>query len=120
MKIGTIYEIFSFVLASGIIVYFGLAFYFGIKYFMLTKLKKKYDWIFMMCTVISLCWVLMFSYINIESLFGRPPVVYESFGALFIRPLILLTGVGTAILLRIKYIEEKCGGIAPCQKQPKI
>lgn len=115
-----IYEILSFVLASGIIIYFSLASFYGIRYFLITRLKKKYDWIFMMCTVISILWVLMFLYINFESVLGRPPVVYESFGALFIRPLILLTGVGTAILLRIKYIEEKCGGIAPCQRQPKI
>lgn len=92
--------------------------YYGIKY-MLTpsSTKSNYRWIFMMITLSSILWAVLFSYISIMTGLGHSPVEPDQFGAMFIRPLILITVVLISICQRLRYIEVNHGEIPKCQQR---
>lgn len=106
-----IYDIASLVLAIAIILFSSVTVFYGIRYLLITKVKRRFDWIVLMQTVVSLAWVLIFGYIAIESIFDTSPITAFSFGSLFIRPVILLSSSAVSIWMYIRYKFEESGRV---------
>jgi hypothetical protein len=90
--------------------------YYGIRY-MLTpsSVKSNYRWLYMLVTVVSIIWTVIYSYISIMTGLGHSPVQIDQFGAVFIRPTILMTVMLMSICQRLRYIEANLGEIPKCQ-----
>jgi hypothetical protein len=90
--------------------------YYGVRYFCTPYSKlSNYRWLYIMVTGVSIMWALVFSYISIMTGLGKPPLAPDEFGALFIRPTILITVVVMSICQRLRYIEANHGEIPKCQ-----
>lgn len=104
-----IYDVASATIAIFIVLFSSVTFYWGIRYLMITKIKKHFDGIILIQTVIALAWVIMFGYITKQSLTEVIPIEPLSFGRLFIRPVILLSSSTMSIWMYIRYQFEKSG-----------
>ena len=97
------FDILAIVLSSLIILNFSISVYYGIK-MMILKQKNKFGWCpEMLVTYESILWVIVFSYIIINTFLGKTLIDNASFGAIFIRPLIFLTSIITLILQKRRY-----------------
>jgi len=105
-----LYEVVSVILAFFIIIFGSITFYLGTRYLLLTKVKKQYDWIVLIQTVIALSWIIIFGYIAEEYIRQTFVIPVGSFGTLFIRPLILFSVVTQSVWMSIRYRFEKSGG----------
>lgn len=104
-----LYDIASLTLASLIVIFSLITVRFGIAYLLITKIKRQYDWIVLLQTMIGVAWTIIFGYILEESIFDYTPIVQYSFGSLFIRPVILISACAVAIWMYIRYMFEKSG-----------
>ena len=106
-NVALMYQVIGIILASAIVIFFSISFRFGLKYLHLIYKKKidKYCWTSVMVTVVSLLWAAVFSYVLIMTILGNSPLAVDAFGALFIRPLIMITAVGSAITQKIRYLK---------------
>lgn len=104
-----LYEVVSVILAFFIIIFGSITFYLGTRYLLLTKVKKQYDWIVLIQTVIALSWIIIFGYIA-EEYIRQTFVIPVGSGTLFIRPLILFSIVTQSVWMSIRYRFEKSGG----------
>lgn len=107
MNITLFFDILGLILSIAIVLFFTVAFWYNCKYLILSKTKGKYDSIFLVITTVSLIWIILFSYIIVQTFNGIYVIDNSSFGAIFIRPIILMTSVGTAISSKIRYIVER-------------
>jgi hypothetical protein len=90
--------------------------YYGIKYiYTPASIKSNYRWLYMLVTAVSIIWAIMFSYMSVMTGLGHSPVQPDEFGAVFIRPIILVTVVLMSICQRLRYIEANYGEIPKCQ-----
>lgn len=105
----TIYDIVVNFLAVLIVVFSVIGVRFGVGYLLLTKLKRQFDWIVLVQTLICFVWSIIFGYILEESFIEVAPIVPYSFGSLFIRPVILLSSSVISVWTRIRYKFEKSG-----------
>ena len=97
------FDILAIVLSLLIIFNFSISTYYGIR-MMILKGKNKFGWCpEMLVTYESILWIIVFSYIMINTLFGKTLIDNVSFGAIFIRPLIFLTSNITLILQERRY-----------------
>jgi len=103
------YDIINLILAILIIFFSATTVYFGLKYLLVTKMKKEFDWIVLLQTLVSLAWVIIFGYIAKVSLFNYTPIQEFSFETLFIRPVILVSSLTIAVWMNIRYKFEKSG-----------
>lgn len=96
---------FIALLQSGIIIFHFLASaYYGIR-MIIIKTENRYGWCpEMLVTFESILWFGLFGYIFISTITGNSLIDNTSFGAVFIRPLILITSVITATLQKRRYI----------------
>lgn len=106
-----LYEIVTVSLAGLIVITFMRTVYYAVKYLIITKAKKDSDWLIIMQGIISLWWVVIFGYITEESIFSQTPIAHDSFGSLFIRPMLLLSSsvVSIWMYIRYKFVETKGG-----------
>ena len=86
-----------------IIFHFLLSLYYGTRMIIIKK-TNRFGWCpEMLVTYNSILWIFLFIYVLYSDLNGNPVVDNSSFGAVFIRPVILITSVITAILQRRRY-----------------
>lgn len=112
-----IYQYVATIISFFIVIFFSISVYFGILYQICKTYTPHYNWLNIYITLISFMWVVIFSYILIADLINNPVLVSTEFGGTYIRPLILLTSAGTAILQRLNYLKnKKYGGKKICQK----
>ena len=104
-----LYDIASLILAICIVAFSSMTVFYGVNYLIITKLKKRFDWIVAMQIAIHLAWVIIFGYITYQTIVDIPPLVAGTFGAIFIRPVILLSSVAASIWMHIRYMFEKTG-----------
>ena len=102
------YDFIATGLSFAIVINFLVATFYGIKFIA----KKDFNFVenkFLYClkTFVSFLWACAFAYIIIKCISGEPVIQHNSFGAIFLRPLVLLTSVGTAISQRIRYERAK-------------
>lgn len=105
-----LYEITSLIIALMIVLFSSITVYLGIRYFIKTKLKRRFDWLVLLQVGVAFVWVIIFGYIAEESIRVTPPTIIGSFGNIFIRPVILLSSVSVSIWMAIRYKFEKSGG----------
>lgn len=119
MDITIIYNIASLSLALLIVFFSAVTVRFGIEYLLITKMKKHFDWLVLLQTLIGLAWVLIFGYIAHGTIFNTTPIQAFSFGSLFIRPVILISSLTVSIWMYIRYKFEKTGRSAQWNLQEK-
>lgn len=95
----------SMVTSLGIVIFAIIAVYFGIRNIQVnTSVRENYPAIrHVFPIVVSVLIGLIFGFLFIERLIGKSVVDPVSFGALFIRPIVLLGSAERAIGLKIKY-----------------
>ena len=99
-----IYDFIAIILSVFIIFHFTLSVYYGIKTIIL-KTQNRFGWCpEMLVTYNSILWLILFLYVLIGSLKGSSLIDNASFGAVFIRPLILTTSIITSILQKRRYL----------------
>ena len=111
-----ILEIIVIIEASAIVSFFSMALYYGIKAWRCEVVKTTCSWLTKYSTILSGIWTLIFLYILVQTVLGNSPLKSDEFGAIFIRPAILLTSVKTFINRKMEYIRLCIGGNYPCQK----
>lgn len=114
-----IFYITSINLALFIVTFSSMNLFFGIKYLLITKLKKKYDWIILGQQLISFGWVIIFGYILWGYITQHQVIAPGSLGSIFIRPLILMSSVIQSIWMYIRYKFEESGGCDKWNLQKK-
>lgn len=98
------FNIMAIFLSINIVFWFSWAIYFNIKRILLyKKITGKVFFTTYFNLIISCLFVIAFMYIIIATALKEPIIDNSSFGAVFIRPLILLEAVGTAINEKEKY-----------------
>ena len=103
IRFETLYDVIAVVFSFLIILHFSISSYYGIKMIIL-KGKNKFGWCpEMLVTYESIVWVILFCYILYNTFNNNVLIDNKSFGAVFIRPVILLSGVKTAILQKRRY-----------------
>lgn len=108
MNIKAFFDGMAVFLSINIITWFTWALYYGIKTIVLyRKRKEKLYFTTYFPLVVSFLFILAFWYIIIIAATGSPAIDNSSFGAVILRPLILLTAVGTAIAQLEKYRRER-------------
>ena len=112
---GIFMKIFTAIEAMGIIFFFSLAFYYGAQAIRCEKEKTTCSWLNKYSTVISAIWVVIFLVIFVSIVIDKPVLKPDEFGAIFIRPAILLTSVKIYITGRMEYIKQCRGGDYPCR-----
>lgn len=103
-----IFDALAIFLAVNIIFWFTWASYYNVKIILLYKKRKEK--VFFLTTfnlILSLCFVGVFWYIIICTPIKGSLIDNSSFGALIIRPLILMEAVGTAMNQLEKYRRER-------------
>ena len=104
IRFETFYDSIAVILSFIIIFHFIMSSYYGIKMILL-KNKNKFGWCpEMLVTYESIAWVGLFSYILYNTFNNNPLIDNSSFGAVFIRPMILVTSIITAILQKRRYL----------------
>ena len=104
IRFETFYDIIAIILSFLIVSHFSISSYYGIKMIIL-KGKNKFGWCpEMLVTYESILWVILFCYVICNTFRNNILIDNKSFGAVFIRPVILLSGVKTAILQKRRYL----------------
>lgn len=98
------YDFIATGLSFAIVINFLASTFYGIKFI----IKKDFNFVenkflYWLKTIISFLWACTFIYIIIRCVLGNPVLQHNSFGAIFLRPLVLLTSVGTAISQKARY-----------------
>lgn len=109
--IKTVYDVIAMAMSLGIIYFSMVGFHYGAKYRHCRKhgyciegiRNKRFDWVIAINCIVNIVWAILFSYVFITTLFNSPPLRHDEFGAIFIRPTILITQALNAIFLEIKY-----------------
>lgn len=99
-----VYNAIGIILSINIIFWFSLAIYYNIKRILFYK--RTTGAVFFTTyfnSIVSLLFVIIFLYIAITTIMGQGIIDNASFGAIVVRPLILLEAVGTAINEKEKY-----------------
>jgi hypothetical protein len=110
-------DIQAIILSIAIIIVNGISVYFCVKAFLCEEMRC--DWLFIANAIISFLWILVFLYVCFRCFTGNPVLDHSGFGAMFIRPLIMLSSAGTAITQQIKFDKAKYYGGVKCQKSSK-
>ena len=105
--INSAFDVLAIVLSINIIIWFSFAIYYNIKRILLyRKTTGKVFFTTYFNAVVSLLFVIAFSYIIISTALRGSIIDNSSYGAVVIRPLILLEAVGTAINEKEKYLRK--------------
>ena len=99
-----------------IILNFIAALFFGLKLLFQKDFEIKKYALILARVIVSFIWMCIFIYIFIMECLGRPVFKCDSFGALYIRPVILLTAVEIAIAQKICWEQYRKTGGYKCQK----
>lgn len=103
VQVGSLFNVVALLQSALIIFHFSISTYYGIK-MIIVKKENRYGWCpEMVVTFESFLWVILFMYISTSTITGNPLINNASFGAVVVRPMILLTSVITAILQRRRY-----------------
>lgn len=120
----TIYTITYSIIAVFIIISSFATVFYTIKYLLLAKFKRRYDWLVAFQGIVAFFWILLFGFVFAEQfgIFYYPALFHftedevtnlatipGSFGTLFIRPVILLSSSASSIWAHIRYAYEKAG-----------
>jgi hypothetical protein len=104
ISINSIYDFVGVSLAVLIIFHLCVSIYYGVK-MMIIKHENKFGWCpEMLVTYMSVLWLILFVYIFFGILGENKLIVSDSFGAIFIRPMILISVVIEATLQKRRYI----------------
>ena len=105
------YDFIATGMSFAIIINFLASTFYGIK-FIANKNFVYFEnkFLYWLKTAVSFLWACAFIYIVIKCLLGQPIFDHKSFGAIFLRPLVLLTSVGAAISQKIRYERTIKGG----------
>lgn len=110
MDLKIFFDVMAIFLAVNIIFWFMGALYYGVKIiFLFRKRKQKLFFMTLFPLIVSLLFIFAFLYIIICSAIGTNIIDNSSFGAIVIRPLILMTAVGTATGRLEQYRRERDG-----------
>jgi hypothetical protein len=114
----TTHRVVGIVLAFFITLFSVFSVSYGIRY-ILTPVSKQnmYSWVYIIVTIISGLWSILFGYVFIKTIMGSSPLSPDEFGAILIRPVILVTVAAMAICQRIRYIDAKNGEVTICQQR---
>ena len=101
----TFYNIYAIALSIGIILFSALSIKYGIKNIILNKaMREKYPSTrHVLPLIIAGAWLMLFLYVAIQTIIDTGFIDNGSFGALFMRPLILVSCAEGAISRKIKY-----------------
>jgi hypothetical protein len=104
IAINTIYDLVGVFLTVLIIFHLCVSIYYGTK-MMIIKHENKFGWCpEMLVTYMSVLWLILFVYIFVGILGENKLIVSDSFGAIFIRPMILVSIVIETVLQKRRYI----------------
>jgi hypothetical protein len=110
-------DITAMLLSISIIIINGLSVYFCIRAFFC---KRMYcSWSFIGNGIVSLLWIATFGYVLYNCVSGTPVLAHNEFGAIIIRPIILLSSTALAIVQEEKYKKAKLYGGIICGKTSK-
>jgi len=110
------FNFFSVFLSVSIVLNSIASLYFGTRLLFLKNFETRNCTLIIMKIIVSFFWMCIFSYIFIMECLGKPIFEFNSFGAVYIRPVILLSIVNTAIAQRICWKQNKILGGSKCQK----
>ena len=107
IAVGTIHDAIAILLSLLIIFHHCISVYYGVKMIIL-KGKNKFGWCpEMLSTYTSILWLILFVYILVGTLGNNKIILSNSFGAVFIRPLILVSSVVEAVIQKRRYLSSK-------------
>jgi len=98
-----ILDILALVLSPFIIINSVIIAYYSLKYITCKTFKTGYDWIAWILFFVGIAWATIFSYIFYKDIIGEPVFLHNSFGALYIRPIILFNTVALAVSQKLRY-----------------
>ena len=106
MAVPITYSIFSLTLSFGIVIFSGLAAYYTFMW-LLEAGKHYYTWLKIALFTMDILWVIVFLYVGISYVVGKPLIEPGSFGALFIRPMIFMGALFSAISARYSWVGNR-------------
>lgn len=100
------YSIFSLTLSFGIVIFEILSAYYTFMW-LLESPKVYYTWLKISLLILDVLWIIVFGFVGVSYLFGKPVIEPGSFGALFIRPLIFIASLFRAISSRYSWMGNR-------------
>lgn len=104
----TIFDIIGLIMMFAIVLFYGLASFWNIKFLIKTE-WQTFSWIKIYSAIVCFLMVVAYIYLIIRFILGDP-IDTTLFGAMFIRPLILLMGGSFASSARARLTTIKNGG----------
>ena len=117
-EISGAFEIIAVIMSFGIVFFFSISVIYGIKYLRCKNDRLPSDFLVTFITIVGGIWAIIFSYIFVSTIINQSPVS-DRFGLMFIRPTILMTGVGQALIQKSRYMHARLGEKL-CQNKPQV
>ena len=100
------YSVFSLAVSFGIVVFNGLCAYYTFLW-LLEAPKQYYSWLKICLFVTSIFWMVLFSFVGISYMVGKPLIEPGSFGVIFIRPMIFVSSLFSAVSARYSWVGNR-------------
>jgi len=111
-------RVFDILMMALIIIVYSLHIYYRWEILKVSE-KTVYSWLLIYFILVSALFVLVFAYLLVGVFLGKP-IMLTSYGILFIRPVIFLTGCILVSSARATLLTIKLGGCLWKLQKPKI
>ena len=100
------YSIFSLTMSFGIVIFSGLAAYYT--FLWIVETDRRHDtWIKISSFTMYILWIILFLFIGVSYIVGKPLIEPGSFGAFYIRPMIFVQSLFLAINARYSWVSNR-------------